>query len=640
MASTAKTAIAKTLYGLLFVVILPVLLIEWARTTAKLVTAPVVYAPVPGGFLIAAGVILVLSGWEALWRLGGGLPMNIAPPPRLVSTHVYALLPHPIYTGFCLLCFGVALSAGSASGLWLVCPCVVLSCVALVVGFERPDLIARFGHASPVLPANSGASPSSRDRATCYWLVLIPWLILYESVSLLGTPQAPISTYLLVETRWPVQQWTEAIYASTYVWIGAAPLIAGTRKSLREFCLRGMFSMAVIFPLFFLLPFVAPPRSFVSHSLLGNLLLWERSIDTSACAFPSYHVVWAILALPVFETRWPAWRWLWRIWTAAIAVSCVTTGMHSLADVAAGVLVGLLCLRPDRVWEFLRRTSERIANSWSEWHLGPVRVINHTAYSALAAFVVLAVAGVCAGASSETILLGVAVCALVGSAAWAQIIEGSSGLLRPFGYFGGFFGAALGALIAWTLGAQFWLVVGALAVGAPWMQAIGRIRCLVQGCCHGSPTSAEIGISYTHERSRVTRVPCLRGVPIHPTPLYSILWNFYVGIALAYLWSKHVPLHFICGIYCILMGLGRFVEEAYRGEPQTPKVAGLRLYQWIALAVTLGGAVVTAIGRSAPAPEPRFTAVILLPATLFALLTGFSLGVDFPNSNRRFARLV
>lgn len=640
MAAIASSSAVKTLYGFLFVVALPILLVAWARATHQIVTAPAVHSPAGGGVLILVGAILLLSGWEALWRLGGGLPMNIAPPPRLVADDVYAFLPHPIYTGFCLLCFGVALVTGSASGLWLVAPFVVLGSVALVTGYERLDLIQRFGHTVPVLPADSAEIPSVRDRFVCYWLVLAPWLTLYEAAALLGSPQTSVSTFLWMESHWPVVQWTEAIYASTYLWVCVAPFVARTRRSLREFCLRGLFSMAIVFPLFFMLPLVAPPRPFVSHSLLGNLLVWERSMDTPAAAFPSYHVVWAILAMPIYETSWPKLRWLWRGWTVAIAVSCLATGMHSLADVVAGLLVGWLCLRPGRVWQFMRATSERIANSWREWHLGPVRVINHSLYAAAAAFVVLGAAGVCAGPGAENVLLGVSVCALVVSGLWAQVVEGSSGLLRPFGYFGGFLGAALGALGAWACGARFWLVIAALAVGTPWMQAIGRVRCLVQGCCHGFPTSPDIGISYTHEQSRVTRTPGLTGIPIHATPLYSILWNVYVGLILAHLWGKHVPLHFVCGVYCILMGLGRFVEEAYRGESQTPKMGGLRLYQWIALLVTLGGAVITAVGKSEPTPEPHFTAAVLLPAILFALVTGFALGVDFPNSNRRFARLA
>jgi hypothetical protein len=86
--------------------------------------------------------------------------------------------------------------------------------------------------------------------------------------------------------------------------------------------------------------------------------------------------------------------------------------------------------------------------------------------------------------------------------------------------------------------------------------------------------------------------------------------------------------------------LGRFVEEAYRGEPQTPVFAGLRLYQWIALLTILIGALVTALGRSGPAPAPVFHWQALPVAMVFGIVCWFALGVDFPDSNRRFARLT
>jgi hypothetical protein len=105
------------------------------------------------------------------------------------------------------------------------------------------------------------------------------------------------------------------------------------------------------------------------------------------------------------------------------------------------------------------------------------------------------------------------------------------------------------------------------------------------------------------------------------------------------LWSLHASLSLIAGLYLILTGLGRFVEEAYRGEPQTPVYAGLRLYQWVAIATVLAGALVTA-AHAAPPPAPQFRWEPLVPAAAFGLLTTLALGVDFPNSNRRFARLV
>jgi prolipoprotein diacylglyceryltransferase len=231
--------------------------------------------------------------------------------------------------------------------------------------------------------------------------------------------------------------------------------------------------------------------------------------------------------------------------------------------------------------------------------------------------------------------------ALVGSALWAQWIEGSPALLRPVGFYGGLLGICLAALAGPLLGTPVWLLLGAYAVAGPYVQAVGRLRCLVQGCCHGSPTSDSIGICYGHPRSRVCRLaPHLTNVPIHATPLYSILWNVATAIVVVRLWFLQAPLPIVAGVYLILNGLGRFVEEAYRGEPQTPVFARLRLYQWVALASVVSGALVTALGRSTGAPRPAPNAASFAAGVFFGAITWFALGVDFPESNRRFSRLV
>jgi len=229
---------------------------------------------------------------------------------------------------------------------------------------------------------------------------------------------------------------------------------------------------------------------------------------------------------------------------------------------------------------------------------------------------------------------------LVGAGLWAQFIEGSPVLLRPFGYYGGLLGTILGALAAPLTGSSVWLLLAAFGVSGPWIQALGRLRCLVQGCCHGRPAPEAVGIRYVHPQSRVTRLTQWAGVPIHATPLYSILWNIVTGIVLARLWTLHAPLHLIAGLYLILNGLGRFVEEAYRGEPQTPVIARLRVYQWMAIASIVVGALLTAVGHAAPAPVPQFSMMSLFPALSFGAMCWFALGVDFPHANRRFARLV
>jgi hypothetical protein len=97
----------------------------------------------------------------------------------------------------------------------------------------------------------------------------------------------------------------------------------------------------------------------------------------------------------------------------------------------------------------------------------------------------------------------------------------------------------------------------------------------------------------------------------------------------------------IIGLYLILSGLVRFVEESYRGEPQTPWVAGLRLYQWLAVLLLVIGAFVTTVART-PVPHHglSFSGPVLGLAVGFGLLCTFAMGVDFPGSTRRFARLA
>jgi hypothetical protein len=247
--------------------------------------------------------------------------------------------------------------------------------------------------------------------------------------------------------------------------------------------------------------------------------------------------------------------------------------------------------------------------------------------------------GVAAGPGHTAAIMVAAACSLVGAALWAQYVEGSPQLLRPYGYYGGVIGCVAGSLAAPLFGTGVWTLLAAYCLSGPWVQSLGRLRCLVQGCCHGRPARKEVGIRYRHPRSRVCRLTEWRGAPLHPTPLYSILWNALSAVVLWRLWSLGAPLTLIAGMYLILNGLGRFVEEAYRGEPQTPVYAGLRFYQWLAAASVLAGVAVT-MAQSGPAPPLRLRWDALAPAAAFGLAAAFALGVDFPNSNRRFSRLA
>jgi protein-S-isoprenylcysteine O-methyltransferase Ste14 len=633
--------LAKTLYGAFFVVVLPAALVVWARAAEGSIHLATPQSTLWGAALAATGLIILLSGMLSLWGYGGGLPMNVFPPPRFVTQGLYALIPHPIYGGFVMLCGGVSIFFGSASGLWLVTPTVALACAALVLGYELPDLRQRFG--AQVLAAwtpDGDTAPTMIRLMRVAITVLVPWLAAYGMAWLLGRPADAVSTYLPFEQHIPIIEWTELPYASVYLVVALTPFLVKSVDNLRRFMRRGITASVFIFSLYLLLPFFVPPRPFSATTLIGQLLLRERTQYSGAAACPSFHIVWALIAASVLSQRGRTSRIVWWGWAGLVSVSCLTTGMHSIVDVLAGFAAFLLILKAGSIWRALLRWAEWTANSWRERRIGKARIINHGGYAAMAAFVGVLVIGGLIGQGREWVAGSIYLCAIAGAALWAQIVEGSPALLRPLGFYGGMAGAVVGAVPALLAGIDLWVALAALCVAAPWIQAMGRVRCLVQGCCHGRATETVEGIRYWHPQSRVCRLADLKGIQVHATPLYSIVWNAWIGLMLLRLVTLHSSCTLIVGIYLILSGAGRFVEEAYRGEPQTKIICGLRLYQWLAITTIVAGAVVTTVNAGSLHHGLQLHLPALLLAAGCGAATWFVAGIDFPESSRRFARLT
>ena len=639
-------SIGPWLYGVAFAVGLPALLVWWAAASRDAVPLPTLPYPGAGIPVAGAGALLMLFGVGSLWVHGRGLPMSPYPPPVYVARGIYRYLAHPIYVGFALLCFGLAVYAQSPSGVWLVAPAVALGCVALVLGFERHELRRRFGAGAIrrprlALPPPSTDPPTHWDRVSIVLLVFLPWSVAFEAVYRLGVPPDAVEAYLPFERGWPVLQWTEAVYGSVYLFVIGTVFVARTQAALRRLALNALIATAVVTLIYLTVPLIAPPRPFEPSSLLGRALMVERAMSHTVAAFPAFHVVWSLIAAEAWSSRSRAAAIVGWTWAALITVSCLTTGMHALADIAAAVAVFLVLRRYRAVWELLRRVTERMANSWRAWQVGKVRIINYAAYPAVGGAVGFMLGAGLAGPRAFWPLVAVHFAGLIGAGLWAQSLEGSSKLSRPFGYYGSVLAAIGTTIVVGALVGNTTLLLAAIAIEAPWIQAIGRLRCLVQGCCHGHQAPEALGIRYWDERSRVCALGDLRGVPLHPTPLYSILTNVVIGVLLLRLWSLGASLSLIPGVYLILGGVARFVEESYRGEPQTLIVWGLRLYQWLAILSFVGGIVLTTLpAAGAPGLAVSFDPRIAVAALLFALSAGFAMGVDFPTATGRFTRLA
>jgi phosphatidylglycerol:prolipoprotein diacylglycerol transferase len=95
--------------------------------------------------------------------------------------------------------------------------------------------------------------------------------------------------------------------------------------------------------------------------------------------------------------------------------------------------------------------------------------------------------------------------------------------------------------------------------------AIGRIGCLLAGCCWGARCELPWAITYTNPVA-AERLGTPLHVSLHPFPVYSALFNITLYLVLAGYFKRQPAPGRVFGSYLVLYGLGRFVLEWTRGD--------------------------------------------------------------------------
>jgi phosphatidylglycerol:prolipoprotein diacylglycerol transferase len=111
----------------------------------------------------------------------------------------------------------------------------------------------------------------------------------------------------------------------------------------------------------------------------------------------------------------------------------------------------------------------------------------------------------------------------------------------------------------------------------PFTIAIGRVGCLMTGCCRGLPYDGWCAIRGSD------------GISRHPTQIYEIIFQVTVGILSILMVRRKLLFGRLFSFYLIVYGVFRFITEFVR---ETPKFfGGLSGYQLLSLAmITLGAA--------------------------------------------------
>lgn len=155
-----------------------------------------------------------------------------------------------------------------------------------------------------------------------------------------------------------------------------------------------------------------------------------------------------------------------------------------------------------------------------------------------------------------------------------------------FVVYGSIIGGILGAWIYCKRGGLRFLEVFDLVV--PYLalaQGIGRIGCLLAGCCYGMEVSESNPIGIVFESSAYAP----NHVHLFPTQILSSALNFIHFAVLILLSRKLKTSGQLAGCYLIFYSVGRFILEFFRGDLIRGNVGTLSTSQFISIFMVIAG---------------------------------------------------
>jgi phosphatidylglycerol:prolipoprotein diacylglycerol transferase len=129
-----------------------------------------------------------------------------------------------------------------------------------------------------------------------------------------------------------------------------------------------------------------------------------------------------------------------------------------------------------------------------------------------------------------------------------------------------------------------WKTADLMAPGIALGHIVGRLGCLLAGCCYGKPTDAAWGITFTHPAA-AANVGTPLGVPLHPTQIYDAGAELLILILLLVTERRGRP---FAGrtfwLYMLLYAISRFIVEIYRGD-ERGMIVGMSTSQFVSLLI-------------------------------------------------------
>lgn len=150
-----------------------------------------------------------------------------------------------------------------------------------------------------------------------------------------------------------------------------------------------------------------------------------------------------------------------------------------------------------------------------------------------------------------------------------------------------FFGGIIGGVLTFVLeyfvhlrkkyGSYLKHVAIVAGMAIPLAHAIGRIGCVLDGCCYGKETDSIFGIKFNTTETKV-----------YPTNLFECIFLFVLAGLLIYLVFRH-QFEMTLQVYMISYGVFRFLIEYLRGDDRGQLIPGVSPSQFWAILLFIGG---------------------------------------------------
>ncbi len=180
--------------------------------------------------------------------------------------------------------------------------------------------------------------------------------------------------------------------------------------------------------------------------------------------------------------------------------------------------------------------------------------------------------------------------------------DGLKDLARAGGvFYGGLLGAVVGtAILLRVRRIPFFSFADAAAPSIALGQSLGRVGCLLAGCCWGRHCELPWAITFSNPMAN-ENVGVPLGIPLHPTQIYEAVGTLALCVLLLVLerrrYSGETFVRYLFG-YAVL----RFTIEIFRGDPRGSVFGVMSTSQFIALCLVVAAAGIWAARRKmAPA---------------------------------------